>query len=125
MVKYLPKLPKFPKLANERQMMMGFSLTTPAVIAFIAYAILALVIILPFEFPVTDERTGETHIVKYNLTERFVALLLLIVPTALSVYTINCMMAGNCVLWSYVVSFVSVFWVVLFIISALIYTLRK
>jgi hypothetical protein len=112
-------------LPSKETMMLGFSLTTPALVAFIAYAILALVIILPFEFPVTDERTGEVYIVKYNLMERFIALVLLAIPTALSVYTINCMMVGKCVLWSYVVSLVSVFWVVLFIISAIIYTFRK
>lgn len=119
----MPK--KIINLPSETSPFMGFELTTPAIIAFIAYIILALVIILPFEFPVVDERTGEQYIVKYNLSERLIALILLIIPTALSVYTINCMIAGKCVLWSYVVSFVSVFWVVLFIISALVYTFKR
>lgn len=104
---------------------MGFQLTTPAVIAFIAYIILALVILLPFEIPVTNEKTGEVVIIRYNMTERLVALLLLIIPTALSIYTINCMIAGKCVVWSYIVSIVSVFWVLMFVISVIFYTFNK
>lgn len=103
----------------------GFTFSTPALIALIAYVILALVIVLPFEFPVTDERTGEVVVVKYDLTERIIVLILLIIPVGLSVYTINCMMVGNCLLWSYIVSLISVFWVVLFVISAFVYTLNK
>lgn len=109
----------------EARDVMGFKFSTPAIISLVAYIILALVIILPFEFPVTDERTNEVIIVKYNLVERLIVLLLLFIPIALSVYTINCMMTGNCVIWSYIVSLISVFWVILFVISAFVYTMRK
>jgi hypothetical protein len=104
---------------------MGVKISTPAIISLIAYIVLALVIILPFEFPVTDERTGEVVVVKYDIVERLIVLLLLLIPVALSVYTINCMMSGNCVLWSYIISLISVFWVILFVISAFVYTMRK
>ena len=104
--------------------MMGFELTMPAMIALVAYLIMALVIILPFEFPVVDQETGKEYIVKYDLGQRIVVLLLMTIPIALSVYTINCMMAGQCMVWSYVVSLVTVFWVALFIISAVLYTLN-
>jgi hypothetical protein len=104
---------------------MGVKISTPAIISLIAYIVLALVIILPFEFPVTDERTGEVVVVKYDIVERLIVLLLLLIPIALSVYTINCMMSGNCVLWSYIISLISVFWVILFVISAFVYTMRK
>jgi hypothetical protein len=105
--------------------MIGFSLTTPAVIALVAYMMLALVIVLPFEFPITDQSTGEEYIVKYDLAQRIIVLLLMSIPIALSVYTINCMMAGQCMLWSYVISLLTVFWIVLFIITAVMYTLRR
>jgi len=104
--------------------MLGFELTTPAVIAFVAYIVLALVIILPFEFPVTDQETGQDYIVKYDFTQRLVVLLLMTIPIALSVYTIQCMMAGNCVLWSYVVSIITAFWVLLFLMTAIVYSLK-
>lgn len=118
-----------PKAKNnityETKNVAGFELSMPAVIALIAYIVLALVIMLPFEFPVTDERTGEVVIVKYNFMERLIVLVLLLIPVGLSVYTINCMMMGNCKTWSYIVSIISVFWVVLFVISAFVYTLNK
>jgi hypothetical protein len=112
-------------VSYDAREVMGLKISTPAVISLIAYIVLALVIILPFEFPVTDERTGEVVVVKYDIVERLIVLLLLLIPIALSVYTINCMMSGNCVLWSYIISLISVFWVILFVISAFIYTMRK
>lgn len=111
------------KLMATRNVL-GMTITTPAVIALIAYLVLAFVIILPFEFPVTNQETGEEYIVKYDFAQRLIVLLLMSIPIALSVYTINCMMAGNCMLWSYVVSFLSVFWVILFIVTAVIYTMK-
>lgn len=105
--------------------MLGLNLTAPAVIAFIAYLILALVIILPFDFPVQDQETGQETVIKYDFTQRLIVLLLMAIPIALSVYSINCMMAGNCVLWSYVVSIVTVFWIILFIITAIAYTIGQ
>lgn len=108
----------------ETKNVLGMTITTPAVIALIAYVVLAFVIILPFEFPVVNQETGEEYIVKYDFAQRLIVLLLMSIPIALSVYTINCMMAGNCILWSYVVSFLSVFWVILFIVTAIIYTMK-
>lgn len=113
-----------PKIPPKMTMVLGLELTTPAIIAFIAYVVLALVIILPFEFPVTDQTTGEDYIVKYDFTQRLVVLLLMTIPIALSVYTIQCMMAGNCVLWSYVVSIITAFWVLLFLMTAIVYSLK-
>jgi hypothetical protein len=104
---------------------MGFNLTMPAVIAFVAYLVLAFVVIMPFEFPVTDEETGQQYVVKYDFAQRLIILLLMLIPIALSIYTINCMMAGNCKVWSYVVSVLTVFWIGLFVVTAFIYTLRK
>lgn len=109
----------------KSQKFLGLNMTMPAVIAFVAYIILAFVIILPFEFPITDEATGKQYIVKYDFTQRLIVLLLMLIPIALSVYTINCMMAGNCKVWSYVVSIMTVFWIALFVITAFVYTMKK
>lgn len=118
--KYLSKT-----MAMKTSKIMGLTMTTPAIIALIAYVVLAFVIILPFEFPVVDQETGEEYIVKFDFAQRLIVLLLMLIPIALSVYTINCMMAGNCVLWSYVVSFLSVFWIILFVIMAVLYTIKQ
>lgn len=127
--------PKFPKMKLKKPSMkmlktnassfMGMKITTPAIIALVSYIILALIIVLPFEFPVYDERTGQDIIIKYDLSQRLIILLLMSIPVALSVYSINCMLAGNCVLWSYIVSFLVVFWVVLFVITAILYTFKN
>lgn len=117
--------PKISPIVESTTPILGMNLTMPAVIAFVAYLILAFVIVMPFEFPITDDRTGKQYIVKYNLTQRLVVLLLMLIPIALSVYTINCMMAGNCLVWSYTVSFITVFWIGLFVITVLAYTMKK
>lgn len=103
---------------------LGFNLSTPAIIAFVGYIILALVIILPFQYPVVDESTGEEYVVKYDFGSRILILLLMAIPIALSVYSINCMMVGQCLIWSYIVAIIGVYWVALFVILAIIYTLR-
>lgn len=93
----------------------------PTVIALIAYIILAIFIILPFDFPVKTEN-GKKYIVKYNFWQRFITILLLLVPVALSLYTINCLMSGNCVVWSYAVTAITAIWVLVFAIMAMVYT---
>jgi hypothetical protein len=103
----------------------GFQLQAPAYIAAIAYLVLVVTILLPFEFPAYDEATGEEYIVKYDLGQRLIALLLMTIPIALSIYTINCMMAGNCMIWSYVVAIVTVIWVAIFVITALMFTFKS
>lgn len=101
----------------------GLELTTPALIAAIAYLVLAITIIMPVEFPVYDEATGKDIMVKYDFGQRILVLLIMSIPYALSVYTINCMMTGQCTVWSWVVAVLTVFWVLLFIFTAVMYTL--
>lgn len=104
---------------------LGLNLHTPAIIAFIGYIIMVLVVLLPFEYPVYDETNDKVYIVKYDFAQRLITLLLLTIPIALSVYTINCMMAGQCLVWSYAVAIMTVFWVALFVIGALVYTFGR
>jgi hypothetical protein len=100
-------------------------LSTPAVIALIAYLILALVIILPFEIPVKDDNTGHIVVLKYNFAERLLVLLLLTLPIALSIYSINCMVVGNCDLLSYLIAFLTVIWVAIMVVCAFMYTFSR
>lgn len=115
---------KISKLA-EPSKFLGLNLYTPAIIAFVGYIIMVLVVLLPFEYPVYDESNDKVYVVKYDFSQRLITLLLLTIPIALSVYTINCMMAGQCMLWSYAVSIMTVFWVALFVIGALVYTFSR
>lgn len=104
---------------------MGMSLYTPAVMAAVAYIIMALVIILPFDYPVYDASSDTEIILKYDFTQRLIILLLSAIPIALSVYTINCMMGGKCVVWSYVVAIVTLIYITIFVITALMYTFQR
>jgi len=104
---------------------MGLTLSAPAALAFIAYIILGLVIVLPFDIPMTDQQTGEEVVIKYDFVQRIILLLLMAIPIALSVYSINCMMVGKCVLWSYVVSLVTILWIIMFVVAAMAYTFKK
>ena len=108
----------------ETKKFLGLHLTIPAIIAFIGYIILALVIILPFKYPVVDDN-GEEYVVDYDFATRLIILLILAIPIALSVYSINCLMSGQCVVWSYIVALIVVYYIALFVILAFIYTFRK
>lgn len=100
-------------------------LSTPAVIAFVAYLILALVIILPFEIPLKNDNTGQVEVLKYNFAERLLVLLLLTLPIVLSIYSINCMVVGNCDLISYLISFLTVIWIAIYVIMSFMYTFSR
>jgi hypothetical protein len=111
--------------SSKTSSFVGLRMYTPAIIALIGYIVMALVILMPFEIPVYDESNDKVYIVKYDLAQRLVSLLLLSIPFALSVYTINCLMAGQCLVWSYVMSIMTLLWIALFVIGAFAYTFRK
>jgi hypothetical protein len=101
------------------------ALSAPAYIALVAYAILTITVLLPFEYPVENQETGKTYIVEYNVSQRLVMVLLMAIPIALSVYSINCMVVGQCTMLSYVISLLTVFWIAMFVILAFATTFRK
>lgn len=97
-------------------------LTTPAIIAGVAYIVVALTIILPFKIPLQDNN-GDIYILPYNLIQRLLVLVMLTIPTILSVYSLNCMMVGHCDILSSVVSGLTVLWAIMFVVVAYMYTL--
>ena len=110
------------KLPQNSSEFVGMKMYMPAIIALIAYIVMGIVILLPFEYPVYDERSDSMYVLKYHFGQRLVILLLMTIPIALSVYTINCMMAGSCLVWSYIISIATVLWIAMFVLSAIIYT---
>ena len=96
-------------------------LTQPAVIAAIAYIILGLMVLLPFNTSwtvVQAETPGIEPVVvqeQQSLGYRFLLLLIMLIPIGLSIYSINCMMVGKCVVWSYIQAIVIAVWVLLFV----------
>lgn len=90
----------------------------PTMIAAIAYAVLAIVILSPLNIGEYDLRMQETR--KFDLGYRLVLLLVLLVPIGLSLYSIDCMVRGRCVVWSYVNAVAICAWVVLFLAASVI-----
>lgn len=101
------------------------AVTTPAYIMMFAYIIVGIVILLPFELKVYNDVTQEFEIIEYNLAHRILLILYLLLPVCLHIYSVNCMMVGNCTLWSYVFTFIHVIWILVFIIIAFSYAFSR
>lgn len=94
-----------------------FHLSIPAFISAVAYVVMCIVILLPFNIPEYDENDLNTDPIapQYNFGYRIILLLILLIPFGLSIYSVNCMMTGGCVIWSYIQCILIVLWVLLFI----------
>lgn len=90
-----------------------FNLSKPAVLAAISYLIMAFVILLPLNGSCDPRKDSQC----YNFPRRLLILLLMIIPIGLSIYSINCMVVGNCMVWSWINSIFIALWVLLFIIT--------
>lgn len=99
-------------------------ITRPAIIASIAYLILGFMILLPFPVnstPLDDDRRPA----KYNFGYRVLVLIIMLIPIGLSIYSINCMMVGRCVVWSYIQAIAIALWVMLFVVATLLSTEKE
>ena len=101
------------------------TITTPAYIMVVAYIIVGVVILLPFELKVYNDATQEFEIIQYNLAHRILLILYLLLPVCLHIYSVNCMMVGNCTIWSYVYTFIHVIWILVFIFIAFSYAFSR
>ena len=101
------------------------NITTPAYIMIVAYLIVGVVILIPFELKVYNDATQEFEIIEYNILHRVLLILYLLLPVCLHVYSVNCMMVGNCTIWSYVYTFIHVAWILVFILIAFSYALFR
>jgi hypothetical protein len=96
---------------------MGFRIEKPTFIAAVAYLVLGFMILLPLDIGDLDKNFETTK--KYNFWYRCLILLVMLIPIALSLYSINCMVAGKCTTWSYLNSIFICIWVILFVTAAL------
>ena len=97
----------------------GLVMTAPAVVTLVGYGILILIVMLPVDMYNYDDKTGNYVKQKYSFWYRFLIALLLILPFALSIYSVNCMMTGNCTLWSWVVALLTLLWSVVIVVTTL------
>lgn len=85
----------------------------------VGYIILALVVLLPFRMYVYDPRANAYVKSPYHFGERLLIVLILFFPFFLGVYSVNCMMVGNCQLWSWIVAIVTLLWACIVIVTAI------
>lgn len=93
-------------------MPMPFQVTKPAMLAAVAYIVMAFVILLPLNGGCDPREPG-----CYTFPKRLLVVTLMLIPIGLSVYSINCMMVGKCVVWSWVNSVFIALWVLLFMVA--------
>jgi hypothetical protein len=93
------------------------SITTPAIVTLVGYAIIVFIVLLPIDMYVYNKDAQENVKQEYSFSHRLLISLLLLFPFLLSVYSVNCMMVGNCTLWSWVVALLTLLWAVLVTIT--------
>lgn len=96
-------------------------LTPPAIAATVGYVIMAIVVLLPFDMYVYDEQRRREVRTPYNPGARVLLLLLLFFPFFLGVYSVNCMVVGNCLVWSWIVAAATLLWSCIVILTAISY----
>lgn len=88
-------------------------ITTPAIVTLIGYAILVFIVLLPIDMYAYDDATQKYIKQEYDFLQRFLLVLLLSLPFVLSIYSVNCMMVGSCVWWSWIVAIATLIWSIL------------
>lgn len=96
------------------------NLSRPAYLAAVAYMIMALVILLPFNVNSGIQPELRELSSGYVFTQRLFIVLLMLIPIGLSVYSLNCFVVGKCVTWSYINAILIIVWVLLFVIAAVL-----
>jgi hypothetical protein len=95
----------------------GIEMTSPAVVTLVGYAILVFIVLLPVDMYTYEDKTDTYVKQKYSFGYRLLVALLLLFPFLLSVYSVNCMMVGNCTLWSWVVALLTMLWAVVIVVT--------
>lgn len=88
----------------------GFSITGPALVALVGYAIIVFIVLLPVDMYTFDDKSDKYVKQKYNFPQRLLVALLLLFPFLLSIYSVNCMIVGDCVAWSWIVAIITILW---------------
>lgn len=93
-------------------------LAKPTLIAAIGYAVLLLILLTPMNVGDYDPKMQDSQ--KFDIMYRIILVIVLLIPIALSLYSIDCMIKGRCVLWSYVNAVAVCVWVVLFFAASVV-----
>lgn len=89
------------------------AMTAPAIVTLVGYAVLVFIVLLPVDMYMYNRETGSMVKQDYSFGHRAIIVLLMIFPFILSVYSVQCMMVGNCKLWSWIVAIFTLLWAIL------------
>jgi hypothetical protein len=87
-------------------------LSNQAIAALTGYVLVAIAIFIPIK---SDPKNPES----YNVGNRLLVLLTMLIPAVLSVYTINCLVQGSCEIWSWINAVLVFLWSLLILGVAL------
>jgi hypothetical protein len=97
----------------------GIRVTYPAVVTLVGYAVLIFIVLLPIDMYTYDGKTNAYVKKQYNFGYRLLLALLLLFPFLLSVYSVNCMMVGQCEIWSWIVALLTLLWAIIIVVTTL------
>ena len=102
---------------------MAIELSKPAMLASVAYLVMAFVILVPLDNRKNCDPAKDPSC--YNFGRRVLTLIIMLIPIGLSIYSINCMVIGKCIIWSWVNSIFIALWVLLFIVAIVMSTQQQ
>ena len=106
-----------PKASGLMSAADGLRITPPAIVTLVGYAILVFIVLLPVDMYTYDDKTQQHVKRQYSFAYRLLVALLLLFPFLLSVYAVNCMMVGNCVIFSWVVALLTLLWAIIITVT--------
>jgi hypothetical protein len=92
-------------------------LSPPALLVLIGYIMLLAVVLLPADLYMWDSQGQRYMQVKYRLSHRIFMALYLLFPIALTTYTIQCIVTGKCITWSWILASVSFVSAIAFVLT--------
>lgn len=93
-------------------------LSNPAATALIGYSLVLLTVLLPIDMYRYDEETQKYVRLPYKFLPRLVLALLIALSYVPHLYSINCMVVGKCMTWSWFLAGVSIVGSVLTVLVA-------
>lgn len=105
----------------KNAMSLGWA-TPQTIVAMVAYAILLVVILLPVDLFVYKEDKDQYVKQKWSMGSRLLLLVLLLLPFALSVFTVSCVSSGYtpaCGAWGWIIAVVTLLWAIVVAVTAL------
>lgn len=104
-------------LSSAFRAMDGMKISPPALVTLVGYAVLLFIVLLPVDMFTYDQATGSYVKQKYSFPYRLLVALLLLFPFLLSVYSVNCIIIGNCRLWGWILALLTLLWAVVITVT--------